>query len=47
MWIFNADGFFSTVVDVNDHSRLAVRSRVWISLILFLDAMDFDRSALV
>ena len=47
MWIFNDDGFFSTVVDVNDHSRLAVRSRDWISLIHFLDAMDIDRSALV
>nr|BAR33584.1 hypothetical protein [uncultured Mediterranean phage uvMED] len=47
MWIFNDDGFFSTVVDAHDHSRLAVRSRDGNSLIHFLDSMEIDRSALV
>ena len=42
MWIFNDDGFFSTVVDAHDHSRLAVRSRDGNSLIHFLDSMEID-----
>lgn len=47
MWVFNDDGFFSTVVDKSDHSRVAVRSRDQGSLIHFLDSMELDRGALV
>ena len=45
MWIFNDDGFFSTVVDVDDHRRLAVRSRDRFSLVNFVKATDLGETA--
>jgi len=39
MWIFNEDGFFSTVVDRDDPTKLAVRSRDGRSLWNFCKAV--------
>ena len=42
MWIFNEDGFFSTVVDRDDPTVLAVRSRDGRSLWNFCKAVGLD-----
>jgi len=42
MWIFNEDGFFSTVVDRDDPTVLAVRSRDAMSLVNFCKVVGLD-----
>jgi len=42
MWIFNEDGFFSTVVDRDDPTKLAVRSRDGRSLVNFCEVVGLD-----
>ncbi len=42
MWIFNEDGFFSTVVDRDDPTVLAVRSRDGMSLVNFCKVVGLD-----
>ena len=47
MWIFNEDGFFSTVVDKDDPRFLAVRSRDQSSLYNFCEAIGEHESRIV